>query len=72
MQESGKPIVREETKTVLFLESQPPYATGDVATFPKSRADRLIAAGVAEPHTLPKASKKQATPRESEPPYQTK
>lgn len=71
MQESDKPRTKEETKTVLFLESQPPYATGDVATFPKSRADRLIAAGVAKSHTLPKASKKQATPRESAP-YITK
>lgn len=71
MQESAKPGIREETETVLFLDSQPPYATGDVATFPKSRAERLIAAGVAEPHTIPKPSKKQATSRESEP-YKTK
>ncbi len=70
MQESTK-RVKEGTKTVLFLDSQPPYATGDIATFPKSRAERLIAAGVAEPHTIAKAGKKQSTPREGEP-YQTK
>ncbi len=67
MKTSGK----EEQKTVLFLASQPPYATGDVATFPKSRANRLIEAGVAEAHKLPKKDKKQAVVGESEP-YVTK
>ena len=67
MQTSSK----EEKKTVLFLASQPPYATGDVATFPKSRADRLIEAGVAKAHKLSKPSRKQAEAGETEP-YVTK
>lgn len=69
MQESVGP--RGPTQTVLFLQSQPPYATGDVATFPKSRAERLIEAGVAKAHTIQKTGKKQATSRESLP-YKTK